>query len=380
MRDGITYVGYIVSNSSDQSFTNILKWNIGTTTGNHIFPFGANASTYIPFTFNLSAGGSSGTVQVSTYPDTCTSGATVFGDRPIIVTNLSSITNNSPSSNAAYIVRRFWMITPSVNPITGGTATITFTYGADATEAPLNGEVVNSMVAQHYTTSTNTWDYPFLPSQTSNTTLNTVSVSGVTNLSPWVITQSSSPLPIDLIAYQIKCVSTGSLLTWATASETNNAYFTVEKTEDMHNWEIVRTISGAFNSNTEIQYSSIDTTMIPDKTVYYRLKQTDFNGQYKYFDVLAILCSFNNDQLDIIGVNASDKGVNLIIKTEGLDPVQIYLNDISGKKITQNVINPKKGANVISLNVPGIANGIYLASILQDGKSETKNIYIGTTR
>ena len=188
----------------------------------------------------------------------------------------------------------------------------------------------------------------------------------------------SNTLPIDLISYKIKCVSTGSLFTWTTASEINNAFFTIEKTEDLLNWEIISTISGAFNSNIEIEYSAIDSNMVPDKTIYYRLKQTDVNGQYKYFDVLAILCKFKNDVLDIIGINASDNGINLIIKTEGLTPVQIYLHDMSGKQITQNEINPKKGANIVSLSVHGIANGIYIANIVQDGKTVSKKIYLGT--
>jgi hypothetical protein len=183
-------------------------------------------------------------------------------------------------------------------------------------------------------------------------------------------------LPVELISYKIRCTSTGSVLSWATAAEVNNEYFTVEKTEDMLDWRIVTTISGAFNSNNEIQYSIIDSAMVPDKNIYYRLKQTDTDGQFKYFDVLAILCSFENDKLDIIGVNASELGVNLIIKTDGLGIVKIYFSDISGKSIIQKELSPKKGANIVSLNTPGLSKGIYVANVVQNDKSVSKKIFL----
>lgn len=187
-------------------------------------------------------------------------------------------------------------------------------------------------------------------------------------------------LPVELVEYKIKCTSTGSLFTWATASEMNNDYFTIEKTEDLLDWKILTTINGAFNSNNEIEYSSIDTAMVPDKTIFYRLKQTDTDGQFKYFDVLSILCSFKNDVLEIIGINASENGLNLIIKTNGLKPVQVYLSDISGKLISQKEINPVKGANVVSIQSSGLSKGIYIANLQQDGKSVTKKIYLGTAQ
>jgi len=210
-----------------------------------------------------------------------------------------------------------------------------------------------------------------------NTSQKTISINGLTSSKElWLAGKTKNTLPVEITSYKIKCTSTGSLFTWATASEVNNDYFTIEKTEDMLNWKVVTSISGAFNSNQEIQYSAIDTTMIPDKVTYYRLKQTDFDGQYKFFDVLAILCSFKNDVLDIIGINASTDAVNLIVKTNGLNPLQIYFTDITGKLISQKEIIPIKGANVVSLKTENLAKGIYIANVFQDGKTVMKKIYI----
>lgn len=187
-----------------------------------------------------------------------------------------------------------------------------------------------------------------------------------------------NPLPVDLLEKQIKCVSTGSLLTWTTASELNNEYFTIEKSDDLLDWKIVTTVSGAFNSNREIEYSAIDSNMVPDKSTYYRLKQTDFNGDFKYFDVLSILCSFDNQSLEIIGVNASANSINLITKTNGLTAVTVFLTDINGRLVSKKQMNPIKGANIISLETQDLPKGIYIATIQQGTESKYKKIYLST--
>ncbi len=358
VRDGITYLGYIVSNSLDQNFTNILKWNIGTTTGDHIFPFGVDAATYIPFTFNLSAGGSSGNVQVSTYPDPGTTAATVFSDRPTIVTNLASINNPTvPSSNAANIVRRFWMITPDINPITGGAANITFTYGSDALEAPLTGEEANSMEAQHYATSTNTWDFPFLPSQTSNTSSNTVSVPAVTTFSPWAITQSSDPLPIKLLAFNAVCTGNKVDLDWATASETNNDYFTVEKSIDGVDWEFVLNMNGAGNSNNILYYKTSDDQPFAGNS-YYRLKQTDFNGAFTYSNIAAVDCITNQAfKFESAYYSTTANEIILLFNATAGDHYTYSLMNLTGQQLHSTSGMATAGTNEFHINANGLSPG-----------------------
>ncbi|MGD0710649.1 MAG: T9SS type A sorting domain-containing protein [Bacteroidales bacterium] len=369
VRDGITTVGYIVSNSLDQSFTNILKWNIGTTTGDHVFPFGVDASTYIPFTFNLSAGGSSGNVQVSTYPDPGTTAATVFSNRPTIVTNLESIYDaSSTSSNAANIVRRFWLITPDNDPISGGTATITFTYGSDANEAPLSGEQGNSMEAQHYTTSTNSWDYPFLPSQTSNTSLNTVSVPGVTNFSPWAITQSSNPLPIKLLSFNAACADNKVNIDWVTASETNNDYFTVEKSKNTRDWDFVLNMKGAGNSNSVLYYNASDDQPF-DGVSYYRLKQTDFNGAFTFSNVLAVDCATNHPfQFVNAYYSSASNGIVVNFTASTGDSYSYTLINLAGQVLKSRAGLADAGTNELQINANGLSQGIYLVTLQNQGK------------
>ncbi|MDA0714470.1 MAG: hypothetical protein O2867_03190 [Bacteroidetes bacterium] len=49
----------------------------------------------------------------------------------------------------------------------------------------------------------------------------------------WAISSSTSPLPISLIRFNAICIGNDQVeLSWSTASEINNDYFTVERSED----------------------------------------------------------------------------------------------------------------------------------------------------
>lgn len=182
------------------------------------------------------------------------------------------------------------------------------------------------------------------------------------------------PLPINLVKYKIKCTKTGSVLEWSTASETNNDYFSIEKSTDMKSWKIITTLAGAINSN-KVQSYTFNDTESNDVNTYFRLKQTDLDGRFVYFDMLSILCKLNNIKLEFIGVNASEKTINLIITTDGLSPVTLSVTDLNGNNKIVKEIYPVKGANIIQLDSPN-QGGLYVVNMIQNEKSYSKRLYI----
>lgn len=96
-----------------------------------------------------------------------------------------------------------------------------------------------------------------------------------------------STLPIGLIYFNGLNEHSYNLFSWSTATEINNDYFTLEKTTDALNFTAIVETNGAGNSNTPLIYSIID--YYPTKGLsYYRLKQTDFNGEYTYSKLVMI--------------------------------------------------------------------------------------------
>jgi hypothetical protein len=97
-------------------------------------------------------------------------------------------------------------------------------------------------------------------------------------------------LPIELISFNATISnSKGSSveLTWTTATETNNDFFSVERSSNGVTYEKIKVVDGAGNSSAVKEYSAVDDSPF-EGTSYYKLKQTDFNGQFTYSAPIAV--------------------------------------------------------------------------------------------
>jgi hypothetical protein len=165
-----------------------------------------------------------------------------------------------------------------------------------------------------------------------------------------------SPLPITLLKFN--AISDGENVTcyWTTVSETNNDYFTVERSRDGLLFEEIGQIDGAGNSTTYIDYSFIDTR--PHQGVsYYRLKQTDYDGKISYSSIKSVNLASNNFEILQFSANNGQKSYSV---NSTYYPVSIDVYDLSGKVIKHQIIsNPNdyfylnnftKGMYIISAN------------------------------
>lgn len=98
-----------------------------------------------------------------------------------------------------------------------------------------------------------------------------------------------SPLPVSLLAFSANCKNNVTTLSWSTSSETNNDYFTIDRSDNTYNWRQIGNIKGSGNSNSVKNYSYIDKDPTSG-TSYYRLKQTDYDGKSETFSPVAVIC------------------------------------------------------------------------------------------
>jgi hypothetical protein len=94
-------------------------------------------------------------------------------------------------------------------------------------------------------------------------------------------------LPITLLYFKGEIVDDYNRLYWASASEHNNDYYTIEKTQDgIYFYEVGRT--NGFGYSSHVIYYELYDTMIFDEISYYRLKQTDYDGKVTIYDLISI--------------------------------------------------------------------------------------------
>ena len=112
----------------------------------------------------------------------------------------------------------------------------------------------------------------------------------ITSFSPFTFGSKSAvvnPMPIELLHFDANLIGNEVYVDWSTATETNNDFFTVEKSKDGANFEKVARVNGSSNTTSVQGYSTVDKNPYWGVS-YYRLKQTDFDGEYKYSALVAV--------------------------------------------------------------------------------------------
>jgi len=114
--------------------------------------------------------------------------------------------------------------------------------------------------------------------------------------------KADTPLPVVLLSFTAALVdNTQVALRWSTASESNNDYFTVERSVNGLSFEEVAEVPGAGNSSSREDYETFDDAPIEGLS-YYRLKQTDYDGKFEHFDVVAVRYELSEDGSCVLSV------------------------------------------------------------------------------
>jgi len=111
-----------------------------------------------------------------------------------------------------------------------------------------------------------------------------------TTLARFTVSNAANPLPVTLIDFTARAEGPAAArLTWATASELNNAGFTVERSLDARVFQGIGTVAGAGTSTSRHDYTLLDNKLPAGATLlYYRLRQTDVSGTLSYSPVRTV--------------------------------------------------------------------------------------------
>ncbi|MFN3695149.1 MAG: T9SS type A sorting domain-containing protein [Ignavibacterium sp.] len=97
----------------------------------------------------------------------------------------------------------------------------------------------------------------------------------------------AAAIPVELVSFTATSTEDGILLNWITATETNNAGFTIERGVDSENFSEIGFVGGKGTTTEPTVYSYLDNSA-KQGTYYYRLKQTDYDGTFKYLNVVSV--------------------------------------------------------------------------------------------
>lgn len=325
---------FIVTNGSGS----VVLRNV--TASGKLFPIGASSTSYSPLTI----------AQGSNLDWTVRVGSSI----------------SPTATNVSYALQRMWTITPSTNPAPSS-ATLTFQYNeGDAGIQGSNWSTSGTVALNRYNGTAWTTAATGLTPSGSAGGVRTVSASGFTAFSPWVITKSSSPLPVRFLSFNGQHKASGNLLQWRTATEANNAGFGVERSIDGRNFTeiaFVPTRASGGNSSTDLSYQYTDATA-PAQTLFYRLRQQDaVGGQPAYTAVLRLEAGASPEPKVTLAPNPARATVQLQVQVPQRGTATIQLFDAGGRVALQQVQTLEAGAGTLALSLDRLPAGSYLLQV-----------------
>lgn len=171
-----------------------------------------------------------------------------------------------------------------------------------------------------------------------------------------------SSLPIELIIFNGRPDGFDTILEWITATETNNDYFEIERSEDGINWEYVKQIDGEGNSVSLKKYSFVDTN--PNIPIsYYRLKQVDFDGKYSFSNIIYVDFVILERKKHITPTPnpiVKNEDISLIISGFLGDEILLILTDVYGKSHYQKVFMIYDNKTTVVIPNGNLPQGTYI--------------------
>ncbi len=195
----------------------------------------------------------------------------------------------------------------------------------------------------------------------------------VAQMATFISTSSTIILPVELLSFAGHCNNNSITLEWSTGSETNNDYFTVERSLDGSFWSEIGTIKSQGNSSA-VQNYSFTTVITKNDVSYFRLKQTDLDGKSNYFNTIQVNnCNINSTEINIYPNPSNGIAVFGKVPLPANQTYSIEIYDYAGNVISR-LTSDQPGFTV---NFPHILpSGVYYARFSSVGFSAVKSFLV----
>ena len=204
----------------------------------------------------------------------------------------------------------------------------------------------------------------------------TITVSGISNTqipnnSTMNITiasvSSATALPVQLSGFTAHCNNKSILLSWSTASEKGSDHFTVERATDGAHYTVLTKIKAKGQPAQPVSYAYTDENLA-EGAYYYRLKQTDINGDAGYSPVVLVKqdCGAANSRGANLAVYPNpvyDNTVQLDYTSAKDETVVVRFSDITGRSCLKQSVRMHEGKNNTTIAMDNLHPGIYFIRI-----------------
>lgn len=267
-------------------------------------------------------------------------------------------------------IQRYYDIGPTTNE--GLDATLTFHYH----EAELDGMAAGELVLFRSADGGATWSKRGYDSRDAAN--HTVTLGGIDAFSRWTLGSEADPLPVELTGFEATRDGAAVVLTWETASETNNAGFEVQEREkgNVEEWETLGFVEGA-GTTTEPQsyrYRAEELDVGPHR---FRLQQVDADGASAYSDEVEVTIPLGTAyRVGDVYPNPTRGRATLELTVREAQHVTVTAYDVLGRRVATlyDGALPAHRTERLVLRGEALPSGLYLVHVAGERFTATRRL------
>ncbi len=171
----------------------------------------------------------------------------------------------------------------------------------------------------------------------------------------------TAPLPVTWLYFRGNTVAKDNILDWATASEQNSKQFDVERSFNAINFSRIGVVNAAGNSSltSTYQYKDLNIDRLNSNVMFYRLKQIDINGNFKYSNIVRLNYNAQHNVNSIVYPNPTQGSVTILVGDNALVGSIAALYDANGRLLE----NIKIKTSSQSIDLSKYLNGFYFIKL-----------------
>ncbi len=187
----------------------------------------------------------------------------------------------------------------------------------------------------------------------------------------------SVTLPVELLYFEGETLEEGNLLQWATASEQNNDYFRLERSEDGQTFEKWARVEGNGATSTTQNYTYLDENP-SNGTTYYNLSQIDLDYKVKKLKTIAL--ERKNDALRLLIKSVSPIPVTDFFHLQYQSPkaqnLTLEVFNINHQPVYQQGLEANTGRNDWRVNCGNWRSGVYILRLSSEKETVFEKVVL----
>ena len=310
-----------------------------------------------------------------------------------------TVTNNAPGIAGISGASLFWSDDQSLGAgdtklddvaVDASNAPSTITFGSFTQSIPTSARYAILTIDVEAGASD---DVQFELAQTSdlsvtNGEIATVNGTSQSTFSALPLSKGATALPVELASFDASLENEAVVLTWNTASETNNAGFDVQRKESAsaadgtdEEWASVGQIEGSGTTTDANRYRFEDTRLPYEAEVLtYRLRQVDTDGSVSYSEAITVDRAAV-EQVKLLGTYPNPARERATVRfalpeSSAGHGVSLRLYDVMGRQVHTVEASPTAGRHELQLQTDQLPSGVYFLRLRAGTTVETQRLTV----